>query len=197
MAEDTVTTWRHGDEILTRDMALIATSGDGAGWFLRDATRQEAPGLQLSARAAERWLTRHGHDGRAEFFYTYAGWSHDPKTETAEQGRRRCALGLADAELHALKRGWWVATEDDPDVMEDDVDSVGMVQRGEAVNLSMLLYGPPDGAGTLADAEPVVLGALGGIVVASADDPYLRVVAAELASEATRPARAGVTDGED
>ena len=29
-----------------------------------------------------------------QFFYDHAGWSYDPKTETPEQGRERCAKDL-------------------------------------------------------------------------------------------------------
>lgn len=40
------------------------------------------------------------------FFYKHAGWNHDPKTETDDQGRKRCAAGLAQAEAHARYEGW-------------------------------------------------------------------------------------------
>lgn len=36
---------------------------------------------------------------RVAFFHAHAGWSYDPKTETAEEGRARCARELARAEL--------------------------------------------------------------------------------------------------
>ena len=37
----------------------------------------------------------------AEFFFTHAGYSYDPKTETPEQGRAKCAQRLAEAEEEA------------------------------------------------------------------------------------------------
>lgn len=40
------------------------------------------------------------------FFYQNAGYSYDPKKETAEQGRIRCAEELAKAEAEASERGW-------------------------------------------------------------------------------------------
>lgn len=51
-----------------------------------------------------------------QFFYDNAGgFSYDPKTETAEQGRERGACLLARAAVHALENNWsveWSADED-------------------------------------------------------------------------------------
>ena len=47
------------------------------------------------------------------FFHKHAGYSWDPKKETHEQGRRRCARELADAEQTAAARGWRVEWEHD------------------------------------------------------------------------------------
>ena len=41
--------------------------------------------------------------GAFEFFYHWAGFSYDPKTEAPEEGRYRSAKALADAEAWA----WW------------------------------------------------------------------------------------------
>lgn len=40
---------------------------------------------------------------REKFFYNHAGFSYDPKTETPEQGRARCAKLLAKAEEFAIE----------------------------------------------------------------------------------------------
>src|SRR5437868_9324767 len=40
------------------------------------------------------------------FFYQNAGYSYDPKTETADKGRIRCAVELARAEKYARNLGW-------------------------------------------------------------------------------------------
>lgn len=117
------------------------------------------------------------------FFHEHAGWHYDPASETSEQGRERTARELANAEQYAREHGWWAEIEPDPDVMEDDVDSVGLVERGEMVNLSVTLFAPAEGNPVIR-AGGNVLGSLGGIVVPSESDPYLRVVAAELAAEA-------------
>lgn len=40
------------------------------------------------------------------FFLEHAGFSYDPKTETPEHGRQRCAEMLADAEANASAIGY-------------------------------------------------------------------------------------------
>lgn len=40
-----------------------------------------------------------------DFFYEWAGYSYDPKTETQEEGRRKCAANLAASERHAKRVG--------------------------------------------------------------------------------------------
>ncbi len=40
-----------------------------------------------------------------QFFYKWAGWSYNPATETARQGRWRCAKRLAQAEAWAEEQG--------------------------------------------------------------------------------------------
>jgi hypothetical protein len=49
------------------------------------------------------------------FFYQNAGYSFDPKTETAEQGHTRCAVELARAEEYARNLGWEFEWEFDQD----------------------------------------------------------------------------------
>lgn len=116
------------------------------------------------------------------FFYDHAGFSYDPETETSEQGHARCARELAQAELEGKRRGWIVeAFPDDLPVMDDDVGSRELVESGQAVNLQVWLRAGPD-----CDPDEIsdILGVLGGVVVPSEDDPYVRVVGAELALEA-------------
>lgn len=48
-----------------------------------------------------------------QFFYDYAGYSFDPKTETAEQSHERCAKGLATAENYANANNWIAEWHDD------------------------------------------------------------------------------------
>jgi hypothetical protein len=50
------------------------------------------------------------------FFYEHAGYSYDPKIETAEQGRIKCAVELAAAEESARNNGWTYNWEDDWDI---------------------------------------------------------------------------------
>jgi hypothetical protein len=121
------------------------------------------------------------------FFFEHAGASYHPATETLEQGKVRGARQLAMAEDYAEVHGWHFTLDIDSDgPMPDDVDSVGSVERGEAVCLSLVLYGPdPDAADTRVPFRGrVVLGSLHNIIVPNDSDPYLRVVAAELALDA-------------
>ena len=92
------------------------------------------------------------------FFDNAAGYSYDPKAETPEQGRAKCAQRLAAAEAEADRRGWWVEWADD-----DEED------------------GAPRWCALLRDSGSAVLGALGGLD--GCDGPYARVVAADLAAD--------------
>src|SRR6267154_1105829 len=48
------------------------------------------------------------------FFYEQAGYSYDPKTETQEQGRVRCAKSMANDEATAsAMEGWHYEWQDD------------------------------------------------------------------------------------
>jgi len=49
------------------------------------------------------------------FFSENGSYSWDPKTETQDQGRQRCARELAQAERYAAERGWRFEWENDPD----------------------------------------------------------------------------------
>ncbi len=45
------------------------------------------------------------HKKAIQFYYDNAGYSYNPKTETKEQGRIRCAKTLADAAVWATDEG--------------------------------------------------------------------------------------------
>lgn len=125
------------------------------------------------------------------FFYAHAGYSYNPKIETGEQGRIRGARELAAAEAHGKAQGWWTELRRDSDVMEDDVDTVGRVARGEIINLCVILH----------NSDNEIIGVLGGVTVKDESDPYLRVVAADLMCEYTmkgsqQEAPIGRRDGE-
>jgi hypothetical protein len=103
------------------------------------------------------------------FFMDHAGYSYDPATETPFQGRWRTAKALTDAERRLKAGPFYVTTEPDDMPWDADVPWDGPV-------LVVTLWSV-DGSDT-----PTMLGSLSGIG-AYEGDPYLRVVAAELADE--------------
>lgn len=109
-----------------------------------------------------------------QFFYDNAGFSYDPKTETQEQGKERCARELAAAETWACQEGLNYQVEPDPDSDESFMDDAPQEYqdkwRGTA--WQVLLW---DAEGTR------LLASLGGCY---GDSNYRRVVKAELALEA-------------
>lgn len=105
-----------------------------------------------------------------QFFYDHAGYSHDPKRETEEEGRVRCAVGLAAAEVRLKDGPYFIDMQPDPNGWDADVPYDGPVWV-------VTLYGV---AGSLNSEH---LGSLGGVAATGWSDPYVRVVAAELASE--------------
>lgn len=108
-----------------------------------------------------------------EFFYEHACWSYDPKTETKEQGRWRCADALAEAEAQARARGWSYEWYVDP-----DIDSREFSDSRPHWSLWMCV---------LHDKNGEHLESLSGIDFGRdgtpwSGNPYRRVVEAELAS---------------
>ena len=103
-------------------------------------------------------------DHDEKFFYLNAGFSYDPKRETEEQGRRRTARELADAEAYAEREGWEMSWE--PDYAEPG---------------TLVIY--------LSDENGDVLAAVGGVEPTEGDDDLTntdrRLYYAELALEAT------------
>lgn len=115
-----------------------------------------------------------------QFFYDHAGWGHKPD-EPAWSGRTRCAVLLADAEAALERSDAHVTWELDPDA--DNEPAEGYYVSGCPQWQAALVR--DNGAG-----GTEWLASLGGVDfgreydVTPEDDPYARVVAAELASEA-------------
>jgi len=121
------------------------------------------------------------------FFLSQAGYSHNPATETAIEGRRRCARALADAERWAASKDLEFEWRDDPDTTEDDFEfpeDKEHVQEHGAVGC--ILWDPcPEHGSDCKHAKH--LGSLWGITESLNNrerDNYRRVVQAELALEA-------------
>lgn len=110
-----------------------------------------------------------------QFFYLHAGYSYDPKIETRDKGRIRCAKYLATAEAYARNSEWEYRWEDDWDIGSHKKyygkGSVYEVSEPETCESCLLL-----------DADGEVLESLG--CIDDADKNYRRVIEAELASEA-------------
>lgn len=114
---------------------------------------------------------------RVAFFYEHAGYSYPAGSDETQQAtaRRECAERLARAEEIAAARGWYVDTQYDHDDCgdPDDEDIARLLGDGDMVRLLVILH----------DEDGRYLSTLGGVIVASDDDPYIRVVGAELAAE--------------
>lgn len=106
-----------------------------------------------------------------EFFYANAGWSYDPAKETPEQGMRRCAQALAQAEQ-------WAKDNDLEYRWEDDWDTLWRVQEYDVYDEGPLTCE----ACLLSDPNGTVLASLG--CINDATPEYRRVIQAELALEA-------------
>lgn len=103
------------------------------------------------------------------FFLDHGGYSYDPATQTPFQGKWESARTLADAEERLRKGPYYIEVETDPEPWDGDMPYDGPMWI-------VTLWRVDD------TVQPRVLGSLGG-VAAQEDDPYLRVVAAELAAE--------------
>lgn len=112
------------------------------------------------------------------FFLKHAGYSYDPKTETPQAGRSRCARQLAKAERDARALGYTFEWDDDPDGRDDSDEDV------ETCESCVCLDGE---VGADEDRNSHILAVLGGICDATRE--YRRVVEAELALEALAGAR--------
>lgn len=117
-----------------------------------------------------------------EFFHQWAGFSWDPKTETREQGKARCAQLHATAEAWARDAGVRFQWVRDP-----DCDRSG-IEHGGPLWLCM------------AWRDSTCIGSLGSVDLGESGepwgDPYARVIEAELAltimpPSPTMPAQTG------
>lgn len=101
------------------------------------------------------------------FFYRNAGYSYDPKRETAQQGRERTARDLAHAETMLRRGPYFVTVERSTEAYDGCTPYDGPVW-----DVRLWSVGDSD--------TPELIGACGG-VACEEFSPYLRVVAAELA----------------
>ena len=105
------------------------------------------------------------------FFYEHAGYAYKPETETAEQGRIRCAIEMAqDEEKVTAMSSWHYEWSDDW-----EIDDSWMTEEEKAQDHTWEVC-------QLLDENDHVLASCGGIV--DADPNYRRVMEAELAGEA-------------
>jgi hypothetical protein len=124
------------------------------------------------------------HEQAVRFFYRNAGISYNPAKETREQGKRRSARALANAEQKAKDAGiqFRFSHEPYPDTSWMDESQLEEFRQGGTVMLDALAILPcPDHSGCKHDR---VLASLGGIHASGFSDPYLRVVSAEIAFDA-------------
>lgn len=103
------------------------------------------------------------------FFLTYGGYWYNPNEESEFQGRWRAARTLADAEQRLKAGDYYIDIDPDPELWDGDTPYDGPLW---IVSLWEGTY----------PWDRELLGSLGS-VAAEEGDPYLRVVAAELAAE--------------
>jgi hypothetical protein len=132
-------------------------------------TSNTKPGRSKNARARKQ-LT-----ADQLFFFEHAGYSYDPKKETAYQGRMRCAKEIAEAEATAQRLDWTFNWDYDPEGCSGcDCDSNDCPCSAQTEHETLNCW--------VEDAEGKTLASLGSIC--GADTNYRRVVEAELAEEA-------------
>lgn len=124
-------------------------------------------------------MTGIDRDKRVAFFFEHAGYSYPSGADEATRliARHDNALGLARAEEMASSRGWYVDVADDFDDCtdpDDDGEAARMLASGELIRLGVILK---------EEVSDRHLASLWGVIVPSDSDPYIRVIAAELASE--------------
>lgn len=106
-----------------------------------------------------------------QFFYDNAGCSYGAG-ETPEQGRARCARMLAAAEKKLIDGPYLISHEPDPEPWDGDEPYDGPLWTVSLWTVE-------------GEKEPVLIGAIGSVACEELD-PYMRVVAAELAAEYIR-----------
>lgn len=109
----------------------------------------------------------------AAFFAEHAWYSYDPKIETPEQGRLRCAAELASASMRAFEDGFSFEWS-----IDHEIDSRSFSKSRPHWSLYQC---------AMRDANGDVCGSLGGVDFGRDgdpwSDPYRRVVEAQLALE--------------
>lgn len=113
-----------------------------------------------------------------DFFFEHAGWSYDPQTESEFAGRVRCALELEHAEACGADHGFEFDWEPDNDTRAEDFDAEVFPPRDDEESWRFW--------GCILRYQGKERDSLWGISFASnapSDEPYARVVEAELASE--------------
>lgn len=126
-----------------------------------------------------------------QFFYDNAGFGYDPKTETEEEGKVKCAKALAKAEAFATEQGWSVTWEQSGEQYGWQGETFDVITKPGFKGETFDGY---DAA--LYDEDGHFLGSIGGVTFAKntpTGDPYKRVVEAELALEAALPEKAEVS----
>jgi len=103
------------------------------------------------------------------FFYYHAGFSYDPKIETRQQRKLRCAREMADAEAYARRAGWTFSWFDDWQF--NHTKEYGREYEPQTCECCQLQ-----------DADGEVLESL--CCIDDADANYRRVIEAELADQA-------------
>lgn len=106
------------------------------------------------------------------FFFKYAGWSYDPKTQTNAQGHSDTASKLACAEEWAAKEGYVFEWN------QDDITNREFADNGDPEYYLWCVV--------MRNADSDVVQSLGGVDFGAEgdySDPYARVCQAELALE--------------
>lgn len=121
----------------------------------------------------------HKYKDPERFFYARAGWGYDPAKETEEEGRRRGARALAEAERVGTELGFSAEWESDSDADTSFMDEGYSRRDRECAEFYSC---------TVRDAEGTIRASLCGIHEDTRDPIgaryYRRVVRAELFAEA-------------
>jgi hypothetical protein len=120
------------------------------------------------------------------FFKTHAGYSYDPKTETREEGKQKCARAMAQAEKLFLEcEGediWFEVEEDFDESCLGDCENIEDYHSGKYQMYSCYLWRKDESA---RNGRRIILSLHAVSVAEGESDPYLRVIRAELALEAS------------
>lgn len=144
------------------------TTNESKWLNISESTTRKIAAL-ISAEAQGRHVSVETLTETEQFFYDHAGTSYNPTIETQEEGRIRGARDLAAAEARVKAGPYYVDHSPDDEPWDGDVPYDGPLWNVD-------LYSVSD------TDSPTLLGSLGS-VACEEGDPYMRVVAAELALE--------------